>query len=74
MYASMPPSKRQPTIFGMFNKLIPGETMPLVNDHDPKAVLHQFQVEFEDLFTWDCIEKGPELWRVCIGRVAACCA
>jgi len=61
-------------IFGTFNQLLPGEAMLLVNDHDPKPLFYQFQAELGDIFTWDYIEQGPEVWQVRIGRTTACCA
>lgn len=71
---TVPPPQRHPMIFGTFNQLVPGEAMLLVNDHDPKPLFYQFQAELGDIFTWDYIEQGPEVWQVRIGRTAACCA
>lgn len=71
---AVPPPQRHPMIFGTFNQLVAGEAMLLVNDHDPKPLFYQFQAELGDIFTWDYIEQGPEVWRVRIGRTAACCA
>lgn len=65
---TVPPPQRHPMIFGTFNQLIPGEAMMLVNDHDPKPLFYQFQAELGDIFTWDYIERGPEVWQVRIGR------
>ena len=45
-----------------------GETFILVNDHDPKPLYYQFSAEHPGQFTWDYLEKGPEIWRVKIGR------
>lgn len=68
------PRDRHPLIFGTFAELAPGEALLLVNDHDPKPLYYQFQAEYGGEFNWEYLESGPDVWRVRIGRVAACCA
>jgi uncharacterized protein (DUF2249 family) len=68
------PRDRHPLIFGTFADLAPGEALLLVNDHDPKPLYYQFQAEYGGEFNWEYLESGPDVWRVRIGRVAACCA
>lgn len=68
------PRLRHPLIFDTFNRLLPGEAMLLINDHDPKPLYYQFQAELGELFTWTYVEQGPEVWRARIGRTTACCA
>ena len=63
-----PPAQRHPLIFGTFEKLAPGQSLVLINDHDPKPLYYQFQAERTGEFTWDYLEQGPEVWRVRIGR------
>ena len=68
------PRDRHSLIFGTFAELAPGEALLLVNDHDPKPLYYQFQAEHGGEFSWEYLESGPDVWRVRIGRVAACCA
>ncbi|MBZ0106059.1 MAG: DUF2249 domain-containing protein [Sulfuricella denitrificans] len=68
------PRDRHPLIFGTFANLVPDEALLLVNDHDPKPLYYQFQAEHDGEFSWEYLENGPDVWRVRIGRVAACCA
>lgn len=68
------PRERHPLIFDTFKQLTPGEAMLLVNDHDPKPLFYQFQAELSDMFSWDYVEQGPEVWQVCIGKTTPCCA
>lgn len=68
------PRDRHPLIFGTFAELAPGEALLLVNDHDPKPLYYQFQAEHGGEFNWEYLESGPDVWRVRIARVAACCA
>jgi uncharacterized protein (DUF2249 family) len=63
-----PPPQRHPLIFQTFEDLQPGEAFILINDHDPKPLYYQFKFEREGQFTWDYLEKGPEAWRVRVGR------
>lgn len=65
---TIPPYQRHPLIFGTFDGLKSGESFLLVNDHDPKPLYYQFQAELTGQFTWEYLEKGPEVWRVRIGR------
>lgn len=62
------PRERHPLILGTFEKLNPGESFVLVNDHDPKPLYYQFQAEWTGRFSWDYLEQGPEVWRVRIGK------
>lgn len=68
------PRDRHPLIFGTFSSLVQDEALLLVNDHDPKPLYYQFQAEHGGEFSWEYLEEGPNVWRVRIGRVAACCA
>jgi uncharacterized protein (DUF2249 family) len=65
------PRERHPLIFGTFADLAPGETLLLVNDHDPKPLYYQFQAESAGTFTWNYVEQGPDVWRVEIGKLGA---
>ncbi len=64
-----PPAQRHPLIFGTFEKLNPGQSFELVNDHDPKPLYYQFQAEHTGTFEWNYLERGPEVWRVEIKKV-----
>ncbi len=67
----LPPRERHATIFAAFDALAAGEGFVLVNDHDPKPLYYQFAAEKPGAFTWEYLERGPEDWRVKIGRSAA---
>lgn len=61
---TIPPFQRHPLIFNTFEGLDSGETMVLVNDHDPKPLYYQFEAEMPGTFKWTYLEQGPETWRV----------
>jgi uncharacterized protein (DUF2249 family) len=75
------PRDRHPLIFSTFRALQAGQTMELVNDHDPRPVYYQFQNDAPGSFEWEYLAQGPETWRVAITRTAgeaqasggACC-
>jgi uncharacterized protein (DUF2249 family) len=62
------PAQRHESIFAEYHALAPGAGFILVNDHDPKPLRYQFEVEHPDEFTWDTLEAGPQVWRVRIGK------
>lgn len=62
------PAERHRLIFEKYEQLNPAESFILVNDHDPKPLYYQFAAEHEGEFTWEYLEKGPEAWRVRIGK------
>lgn len=64
-----PPREKHPAIHQMFESLAAGEKMELINDHNPKPLFHEFNIERPGIFTWDDLEEGPEVWRVAIGKV-----
>ncbi len=64
----MAPKERHPMIFNTFKGLAPGESFVLVNDHEPKPLLYQFQNEHAGEYEWWPLEQGPEKWRVEIAR------
>ncbi|KXK16484.1 MAG: hypothetical protein UZ15_CFX003002672 [Chloroflexi bacterium OLB15] len=63
------PRERHPLIFKTFDGLLPGQSFLLVNDHAPEPLRYQFMHERPDMFTWNYLETGPEVWRVQIGRI-----
>ena len=64
------PSERHPLIFSSFAALLPGQTLQLINDHDPQPLNEQFQMRSPGLFRWSYLEQGPQVWRVQISKSA----
>ena len=62
------PHDRHPTIFASFGRLAPGQSLELVNDHDPQPLHRQFELLNPTEFAWTYLERGP-VWRVAIARV-----
>ncbi|EHQ04697.1 MAG: DUF2249 domain-containing protein [Leptonema illini] len=64
------PFQRHAIIFDRFKALKEDESFILRNDHDPKPLHHQFQINFPGAFTWDYVEKAPGNFQIRITRVA----
>jgi uncharacterized protein (DUF2249 family) len=41
----------------------------LIDDRDPKALCTQCETARVGQLTWECIEQGPPVWRVRIGKI-----
>ncbi len=65
---TIPPRDKHPTIFRTFDSLAAGESMVLINDHDPKPLRYQLAAEHPDQFHWTYEAEGPDVWRVKIDR------
>lgn len=62
------PRDKHPTIHATFEKLSTGESMTLINDHDPKPLYYEFRFEKSGRFKWEYTERGPEVWKVVITK------
>jgi uncharacterized protein (DUF2249 family) len=67
---SLVPAQRHAKIFELVNELTVGASFILVNDHDPKPLYYQLEAEHPKQFSWTYLERGPEVWRVEIGKLA----
>lgn len=63
-----PPREKHPTIFKTFDELKSGQSMQIINDHDPRPLLYQFMMERPEQFNWEYLEEGPETWKVTIDK------
>lgn len=66
----IPGPERSPMkILDVWNKIQPGETLRLINDHDPKTLYSLFNGEFKGTFEWEYGEQGPVDWVVNIKKI-----
>ena len=65
------PWERHPKIFELFESLSIGDTMLLINDHDPRPLHYQFMMEREGQFEWESHERGPRDWVAHIRKIRA---
>jgi uncharacterized protein (DUF2249 family) len=66
---SMPPFERHGRIYQLWEGLKPGETLRIINDHDPKPLHYQFEAEQKGKYEWEYEQQGPTDWIVKIKRV-----
>lgn len=66
----MVPRERHPRIFATFDSMASGDTILLINDHDPKPLFYQFQAERAGQVNWTPQEQGPERWVIRIEKTA----
>jgi uncharacterized protein (DUF2249 family)/quercetin dioxygenase-like cupin family protein len=62
---------KHPTIFATYAALEVGESFVLVNNHDPKHLRAEFDADFPGSYSWEYLEKGPEAWRIRIGKLTS---
>lgn len=62
------PRLKHPTIFDRFDEMAEGNSLMIVNDHDPKPVYYQLLGERGNIFKWEYLEQGPEVWKVRITK------
>lgn len=60
----IPGPERHNFIFKSFDNLEGGESLVIVNSHDPVPLLNQFLERRADAFVHEYLEKGPSCWRL----------
>lgn len=63
------PRLKHPTIFERFDALQEGEAFVIHNDHDPKPLYYQLIGERGEVFEWEYLLNGPEIWEVKISKL-----
>jgi uncharacterized protein (DUF2249 family)/hemerythrin-like domain-containing protein len=61
---AIPHGRRHDVIFGKLDALTPGESLTIVNDHDPKPLRYQASAIWPDRFEWTYHAAGPDVWRI----------
>jgi regulator of cell morphogenesis and NO signaling len=64
------PRFKHSTIYEHFDALNPGESFIIHNDHDPKPLYYALLSDKGNIFSWNYVQQGPEVWEVEIGRNA----
>ena len=63
------PRDRHALVFSRVDALQPGQSLHLLNDHDPQPLRFQLEDRAFGQFEWAAQESGPTVWRVRITRV-----
>jgi len=67
---NMMPFERHSSIFKMWNSLKEGETLRIINDHEPKPLYYLFEAEHKGQFEWKYEKKGPKDWIFAIKKIS----
>ena len=62
---------KHPTIFAAYDRLPVGAAFVLVNNHDPRHLRDEFEIEHPGSYGWEYLDKGPEAWRIRISKLAS---
>jgi len=58
------PKVRHDLIFERLDRLATGETLRLVNDHDPAPLRYQLDATQPSRYEWVYVERGPDEWAI----------
>lgn len=62
---------KHPAIFQAYAAVPPGDSLVLVNDHDPRHLRDEFEVEHPGGYAWDYLATDPGEWRIRITKLAS---
>lgn len=65
---TLPPPKKHATIHELLEGLSPGDTLRIINDHDPRPLRFELEHDYPESFEWTYVESGPQTWRVDISK------
>lgn len=65
---ALPHGQRHEIIFAKLDALDVGESLTIVNDHDPKPLRYQSEAMWPERFSWAYRDTGPQIWQVAITR------
>lgn len=62
---------KHPAIFQAYADVPVGESLVLVNDHDPRHLRDEFEIEYPGGYSWEYIARDPRDWRIRITKLAS---
>ncbi|MGH3263155.1 MAG: DUF2249 domain-containing protein [Sciscionella sp.] len=62
---------KHPAIFNAYGALSVGEALVLVNDHDPRHLHDEFEVEYPGGYGWEYLARDRGAYRIRISKLAA---
>ncbi|MEQ4302010.1 DUF2249 domain-containing protein [Plantactinospora sp. B6F1] len=67
----LPKPDKHPTIFRTYDALAVGESFVLINNHNPRHLRDEFDIDHPGGYGWDYLDKGPQVWRIRISKLAS---
>lgn len=65
----LPPFERHEKIFQVWDSIKTGQTLRIINDHDPKPLHYQYEAEYKGQYEWEYEQSGPRDWIVRIKKI-----
>jgi len=62
---------KHPAIFQAYAGVPVGESLLLVNDHDPRHLRDEFEIEYPGGYSWEYVARDPRDWRIRITKRAS---
>lgn len=62
---------KHPAIFRAYADLPVGESLVLINDHDPRHLRDEFEIEYPGGYSWEYDSRERKAWRIRITKLAA---
>jgi formiminotetrahydrofolate cyclodeaminase/uncharacterized protein (DUF2249 family)/quercetin dioxygenase-like cupin family protein len=62
---------KHPAIFRAYAAVPVGESLVLVNDHDPRHLRDEFELEHPGGYAWEYLSTEPRAWRIRITKLAS---
>jgi len=67
----LPKPGKHPAIFQAYDALAVGESFVLINDHDPRHLRDEFEVEHPGGYAWEYLARDRGAYRIRITKLAA---
>ncbi|NMO04453.1 DUF2249 domain-containing protein [Gordonia sp. TBRC 11910] len=67
----IPKPQRHPQIFGIFRDLAAGDSLLLVNDHDPRHLHDEFEASYPGSYAWEYVRREHRDYQVRISKVTS---
>lgn len=61
---ALEPSQKHATIFHVFENWPKGEHFIIHNDHDPRPLFFHLMEKHGEIFDWEYLTSGPEVWEI----------
>ncbi|OAV62370.1 DUF2249 domain-containing protein [Enteractinococcus helveticum] len=68
---AVPPPQRHHLVFDAYAQLAVGESLTVINDHEPRGLKDEFDREFAGSFSWDPLPQVAQEYRVRITKRAS---
>lgn len=62
---------KHPAVFKAYADVPPGEALVLVNDHDPRHLRDEFEIEHPGGYAWEYVARDRGAWRIRITKLAS---